>query len=86
MAIWRINTCALEGGYKSRGAIYSLIRDGLWTEPVKLGARAVGWPDSEVKTLVAARIAGYSEADIRELVRKLHQARIDGAPQMNGGA
>lgn len=59
----------------SRSTIYARIQDGLWTKPVSLGARAVGWPSTEVSVLNGARIAGKSDADIRVLVAKLHVAR-----------
>jgi prophage regulatory protein len=59
----------------SRSTLYQRIADGLWTHPVAIGLRAVGWPDFEVSALIAARIAGKSEAEIRELVIKLEVAR-----------
>lgn len=58
MAIWRIQTCKAEAGYRSNASIYNLIRDGLWTKPVPIGLRSVGWPDDEVRALCAARIGG----------------------------
>jgi prophage regulatory protein len=51
------------------------VSQGLWTKPVSLGARAVGWPSDEVDVLNAARIAGKSDDEIRELVSKLEAAR-----------
>jgi len=42
---------------------------------VSLGGRAVGWPSDEIDTLNAARIAGKSDDEIRELVGKLEAAR-----------
>jgi len=51
MAIWRIETCKLEAGYKSHASIYKLIREGLWTKPVRLGMRSVGWPEAEVTAI-----------------------------------
>ena len=77
MAIWRIDACKAEAGYRSNASIYNLIRDGLWPKPVSIGPRSVGWPDTEVKALCAARIAGLSEDEIRELVIRLHQKRMD---------
>ena len=59
----------------SRSTIYLRITQGLWTKPVSLGARAVGWPASEVGALNAARIAGKTDAEIRALVAKLEAAR-----------
>lgn len=75
MAIWRIQTCKTESGYRSNASIYNLIRDGLWTKPVPIGQRSVGWPDDEIRALCAARIAGKSENEIRELVKRLHTKR-----------
>jgi prophage regulatory protein len=77
MAIWRIETCKAEAGYRSHASIYNLIRDGLFTAAVKIGERSVGWPDDEVKAICAARIAGKSDDEIRELVKVLHAKRAD---------
>jgi prophage regulatory protein len=49
--------------------------EGVYTEPVSLGGRAVGWPGSEVAALNAARISGRSNAEVRDLVVKLEAAR-----------
>jgi prophage regulatory protein len=59
----------------SRSSIYLRIAQGLFTKPVNLGARAVGWPASEVETLNAASIAGKSNTEVSELVVKLVAAR-----------
>ena len=59
----------------SRSTIYLRIAQGVFPRPVSLGARAVGWPASEVVALNAARISGRSDAEIRELVAKLEAAR-----------
>lgn len=63
-----------ESGY-SRSTIYLRIAQGLWPKPVHLGARAVGWPASEVAALNRARIAGRSDGEIRELVKSLEELR-----------
>ena len=75
MSIWRIETCKAEAGYRSNASIYNLIREGLWTKPVSIGARPVGWPDDEVRALCTARIAGMVESEIRDLVLQLHAKR-----------
>ncbi|HHF7367642.1 TPA: helix-turn-helix transcriptional regulator [Legionella bozemanae] len=58
-----------------RSTLYLRISQGLWTKPISLGARAVGWPANEIETLNAARIAGKTDDEIRILVRKLEAAR-----------
>jgi len=59
----------------SRSTIYLRIAQGVFTHPVSLGARAVGWPAHEVTAINAARIAGRTEAQMRELVSALESAR-----------
>jgi prophage regulatory protein len=77
MAIWRIDACKAEAGYRSNASIYNLIREGLWTKPVPIGQRSVGWPDYEVRALNAARIAGKTGDEIRQLVDRLHAKRSE---------
>jgi prophage regulatory protein len=85
--ILRRRQVELESGYP-RSTIYALISKSLWTKPINLGARSVGWPASEVAALNAARIAGFSDSQIRQLVIKLHAARTaaDGFANQTGGA
>ena len=59
----------------SRSTLYLRIAQSVFTHPVSLGGRAVGWPAHEVAALNAARIAGKSEAEIRDLVVKLEADR-----------
>lgn len=56
---------------KSRSSIYRDIQSGLITAPVSIGARSIGWPESEIAALNAARIAGKSDDEIKSLVKKL---------------
>lgn len=65
----------------TRSTLYLRIAQGLFTRPVSLGARAVGWPAREVAAINAARIAGQSDDDIRKLVQRLQAARSEGATQ-----
>jgi prophage regulatory protein len=74
--ILRIPAVKSDSGL-SRSTIYLRSAQGLWTKPVSLGARAVGWPSDEVETINAARIAGKTDDEIRTLVAKLEAARKD---------
>ena len=76
-AILRRKTVQLQTGY-SRSTIYLRITQGLWPKPVRLGARAVGWPANEVAAINEARIAGWSDAKIRALVAELVAQRTAG--------
>ena len=72
--ILRLPSVKAECGL-ARSTIYLRIEQGLWPKPVRLGARAVGWPAGEVASLNAARIAGKSDQEIRDLVANLEAAR-----------
>jgi prophage regulatory protein len=72
--ILRIPAVKSESGL-SRSTIYLRISQGLWTKPVSLGPRAVGWPSDEVAAINAARIAGKTDEEVRTLVAKLEAAR-----------
>ncbi len=76
--ILRRPTVEAESGNR-RSTLYLRIKQGLWPKPIKLGARAVGWPAGEVAAINAARIQGRSDAEIRSLVIKLEAARTRAA-------
>lgn len=65
----------LEQSGLSRSSVYLRISQGLWTKPISLGGRAVGWPASEVNVLIAARIAGKNDDEVRDLVLNLEAKR-----------
>jgi prophage regulatory protein len=73
-SILRLSTVKVRTGC-SRSTIYLRISQGLWPRPVRLGARSVGWPESEVDALIRARIAGKADDLIRQLVLQLVTAR-----------
>jgi prophage regulatory protein len=58
-----------------RSTTYNRIAEGLLPRPVKLGPRSIGWPDYEIEAINRARLAGRSDAEIRELVKRLERAR-----------
>jgi len=66
-----------ETGHRSHASIYNAIKAGTFTKPVQIGQRSVGWPSDEVQAINAARIAGKSDVDIRELVNILHLRRLE---------
>lgn len=72
--ILRLPSVKISSGL-SRSTVYLRISQGLWSKPVSLGGRAVGWPANEVSALNAARIAGKSDDEIRDLVKQLETAR-----------
>jgi prophage regulatory protein len=70
-------TIKAETGHRSHATIYTAIKEGLFTKPVQIGQRAVGWPSDEVQAINAARIAGKTASEIRELVLRLHAKRTE---------
>ena len=62
-------------GFGSNSTVYAHVEDGVLTPPVKIGLRASGWPEHEVDAINAARIAGKSNAEIRDLVKTLTAKR-----------
>lgn len=56
---------------RSRSSIYRDIATGTMTPPVSIGRRCAAWPAREVDAIIAARIAGATEDDIRALVAQL---------------
>ena len=85
MPIWRLPATKAEMGWRSDASQYSAIREGLFTTGVAIGQRSKGWPDYEVKAIAAARIAGKSDDEIRELVLVLLAKRVEMGVSLNGG-
>jgi prophage regulatory protein len=51
------------------------INQGMWPKAISLGARAVGWRETEIVAMNAARIAGKPDDELRKLVVKLEADR-----------
>jgi prophage regulatory protein len=77
MSILRMPAVKAETGHRSHASIYNAIRSGLFTTGVAIGQRSKGWPSEEVRAINAARIAGQSDAQIKELVNRLHAKRAE---------
>jgi len=77
MLILRLPEIKRVLGHRADASVYNAIRAGLFTTGVAIGQRARGWPDYEAQEIAAARVAGKSDAEIRELVIRLHAKRIE---------
>jgi len=73
-AILRLPDVVRETGL-SRSTVWQHSKRGLLPRPVKLTARTVGWPASEIAAVNAARIAGTDDAGLRALIGTLHGKR-----------
>jgi prophage regulatory protein len=65
---------------RSKTMHYDDIRRGLMTPGVALGARCSGWPEHELDAILAARIAGGTDADVRQIVQRLMDERRAALP------
>lgn len=77
MLILRLPEVKRVLGHRADASVYNAIRAGLFTTGVAIGQRAKGWPDYETQAIAAARVAGKSEEEIRELVKVLHAQRSE---------
>lgn len=77
MLILRLPEVKRVFGYRSNASVYTAIRSGLFPRGVAIGQRAKGWPDYEVTAIVESRIAGATDHELRELVRRLEQKRSE---------
>ena len=75
--ILRLPEVKRRRGFRSDASIYNEVRDGLCTTGIAVSQRARGWPDYEIDAINAARIAGKSDDEIRELVKVLHAKRTE---------
>lgn len=75
MLILRLPSVKGRFGHRSDASVYNAIKAGLCTTGVAIGQRAKGWPDYEIDAINAARIAGQSDTQIKELVQRLHAKR-----------
>jgi prophage regulatory protein len=77
MSTLRLPDVLRETGHRSQVSIYSKIKIGLFPQPVKIGERASGWPEHEVKAICTARAGGATDDEVRELVQLLHRQRAE---------
>ena len=77
MLILRLPEVKRRRGFRADASVYNEVRDGLCTTGVAISQRSKGWPDYEIDAINAARIAGKSDAEIRELGKVLHTKRTE---------
>jgi len=67
------DVCAVTG--MARPTLYEAMAKGLFPRPIKLGEKSSAWPASECNAVLAARIRGASDDELRALVVELTEAR-----------
>ena len=78
-SIQRLGAVLARTGH-GRSTVYAQIKEGIFPPPVALGARSVGWPESEISEIIGARIAGFSAEQVRDLVKSLVAQRANRNP------
>jgi prophage regulatory protein len=63
-------------GFRSTTSIYNSLSEGLLTKPIRIGQRAVAWPENEIETIIGARISGKTDEQIKQLVSELTRRRV----------
>lgn len=62
----------LDGFYPGgRSKRYADIRKGLFTPAIRFGHKTAAWPAHEVRKIVAARARGYTDEQLKTLVKQL---------------
>ena len=59
----------------SRPFLYEMMADGTMVRSIKLGPKFAAWPEYECNAILAARIQGCEDWQIRALVVELIEAR-----------
>lgn len=59
----------------SRSTFYSQIKTGLLPQPIRLGPNSVAWLKHELDAVLSARICGYDDGALQELVTNLISER-----------
>lgn len=77
MKILRLPAVLDRTGYRSPASIYKAMHDGTFPKQVRIGARSVGWPDDDVAAINNARVAGSTDAQLRQLVDSIHAERTE---------
>lgn len=77
---------ALTHQHRSRSSHLRDIENGYCTTPIKIGPRSVVWLANELEQIRAARIAGLPASEIKKLVNRLHEERLETHKALIGGA
>ena len=58
-----------------RTSVTRKVKGGEFTPAIRVNRRCSLWPEHEVETILAAHIAGADKDEIKELVKRLREAR-----------
>jgi prophage regulatory protein len=69
----------------AKSTVHEHVARGLMPPAIKISRSWGAWWDREIDQLVGARIAGFTNDQIRELVTRLVAERLNAAPEGIGG-
>ena len=75
MKLLRIAHVKDKFGYRSDSSVFTSVNDGLLPPGINIGTRSKAWPEYEIDSVIAARIAGKNEIEIKTLVKNIVNAR-----------
>jgi len=81
MKFKRLPEAKQQFGFSSDEAFYDQIRRGLMPQGVNISTRAKAWPDFELDQVFNARVAGYTDDRLRQLVQQILAARHEMLPE-----
>ena len=59
----------------SKSTVYKQVNNGTFPKPISMGDRAVAWVTSEVNKVINARIKGFTDKQLQQLVIELKTKR-----------
>lgn len=72
----------LVSGIDAESSWFKFVKEGFQPSGVNVSTNTVRYIKSEIETVKAARIAGYSDIQIKELVSTLEKNRLLNAKEM----
>lgn len=59
----------------SRASFYRQVKESLLPSQIRIGPNSVAWLSHEIEAVLAARICGYSDDEIKSMVKDIIQQR-----------
>jgi predicted DNA-binding transcriptional regulator AlpA len=62
----------------SHATLYNWIAKGLWPQGISIGPNFVAWEDHETDVMIEAHSRDFTQEQLRQLVREIHERRTVG--------
>lgn len=74
----------LEMTRQSPTTLWRQVKEGVFTPPIRVGGRSVGYIQEEVQAILSARSIGVQEEGLKQLVKTLIERRKERASKLFG--